>query len=64
MEERVIVTIKKDGTVKIEVNGVQGASCKDITKAITDALAGNIVQSQDKPEMYYELDGIKQNVSI
>lgn len=64
MEEQVIVRISADGKVKIEVNGVQGNACKDITKAITDALSGDIVYSEDKPEMYYELDGIKQNVTL
>jgi hypothetical protein len=64
MEEQVIVTIFKDGRVKVEVNGVVGGACKDITKAITDALSGNIVSSVDKPEMYYELDGIKTNVTL
>jgi len=62
MEQKVTVTIDKDGKVRIDVDGVQGSSCKDITGAVTKALGGTVVSSTDKPEMYYELDGIKQNV--
>lgn len=50
--------IKKDGTIISEVDGVQGPSCKDITKLFTDAL-GQIISEEEKPEMYEQVADIE-----
>lgn len=59
--KEVIVTISPDGTITIDINGMKGPACRDITKALSDAL-GIQVFAQDKPEMYHEIEGTKQYV--
>ena len=49
------VTIDKAGNVRMEVNGVKGTSCLDITKAIEEAL-GNEVEREMTAEAYEETD--------
>jgi len=63
MKEQVMVKISKDGMVSVEINGVVGPRCKDITKALEDALHANVVSSNEKPEYYMELDGVKTTVT-
>ncbi len=53
----VVVVIKKTGEVAVEVNGMQGSSCQDITRALSEAL-GTEVESQAKPEYFVELDNL------
>lgn len=62
MEEKVIVEFFLDGTVTVEVDGVKGPICKDITEAIQRRLGGTVLESQDKPEMYMEMDGLGQKI--
>lgn len=46
------IKIAKGGkAVKIDVNGVTGTACKDLTKAIEGAL-GTVAEVEDKPELY------------
>ena len=63
MQEKVVVTIHKDGTVEIDVDGVVGTACKDITNALKRRLGGVTLESRDKPQMYHEIDQLKQTVS-
>lgn len=49
--DKVTITIAPDGTPKIEVNGVKGKACKDITKTVERAL-GSVVSDKETPEMY------------
>jgi DNA-binding protein YbaB len=44
--QEVEVLIEKDGRVRIEVHGVKGMSCLEITKDLLDALGGEI-ESQE-----------------
>lgn len=62
MEEKVIVTIAKDGTVTLDLEGFNGVVCKDITAAIQKRLGGTTLESRDKPAMYNEIDALKQKV--
>lgn len=51
------ITIDKVGKVSMDVQGVTGQSCKDLTKPFENALSsGNPsdVVSVDKPELYME----------
>ena len=50
MEEKLVFTIKPDGSTKIEVYGVKGGSCKTLTKDIEEAL-GKTVSDRETPEM-------------
>lgn len=47
----------KNGEVKIEVDGVIGETCKNITKVFEERL-GTILEVNEKPE-YYEV--VEQN---
>ncbi len=51
-------TIAADGSVKTEVKGVKGGSCKDLTKQIEKAL-GAVTGSKNTPE-HYEKDNQAQ----
>jgi hypothetical protein len=48
---KIIVRISPKAEVKVEVDGMQGASCKDVTKQLEKAL-GNTVKSEEKGEFY------------
>ena len=48
---KVIITIAPDGTPTIDVQGVQGTSCKDLTRSIELAY-GEVSEEQLKPEFY------------
>lgn len=48
------VIISKDGSgVELDVEGVKGSSCEDLTKDLLEAL-GSIEKSEKKPEYYQE----------
>jgi hypothetical protein len=47
------ITISATGEVKIEVKGVQGAGCLDLTKNLENAL-GTVEDRQLKGEYYQE----------
>jgi hypothetical protein len=51
--QEVEVLIEKDGRVRIEVHGVKGMSCLEITKDLLDALGGEI-ESQELTSEAYE----------
>lgn len=51
----VIITIDKRANVEIEVQGVKGAACKDITRAVEEAL-GKVTSTEQTGE-YYEQSG-------
>ncbi|MBE0700029.1 MAG: DUF2997 domain-containing protein [Anaerolineaceae bacterium] len=41
--QEIEVTIGKDGQVQIQVRGVQGMKCLELTKELEEALGGNIL---------------------
>jgi hypothetical protein len=41
--QEIDVYIEKDGQVKIEVRGVKGLGCLDITNGLEEALGGEVV---------------------
>lgn len=54
MAGTITVKVSADGAeTSMEVNGVKGASCTDITKGLTDAI-GMITDSEKTPEYYQE----------
>lgn len=48
--QEIEVFIEKDGQVRIEVRGVKGTSCLDLTKALEAALGGQIEAREMTPE--------------
>ena len=49
--QQIIRVVIEDGTPTIHVQGVKGKSCKDITKALEQAL-GDVAESTPTAEMY------------
>ncbi|MEK6833175.1 MAG: DUF2997 domain-containing protein, partial [Nanoarchaeota archaeon] len=49
--EEIKITITNEGQVVIEVNGVKGAACKELTKNLEKVL-GDVVESKKKTEFY------------
>jgi hypothetical protein len=50
--QEVEVFIEKDGRVRVEVRGVKGLSCLDVTRALEAALGGQVQDRQMTPEAY------------
>jgi DNA-binding protein YbaB len=48
--EEIEVTIDKDGHVQIQVRGVKGMKCLEITKELEEALGGEILARIMTPE--------------
>ncbi len=48
--QEIEVFIEKDGRVRIEVRGIQGGRCLDVTKALEAALGGQIESREMTPE--------------
>ena len=44
-----VIKIKQDGQTSMEVNGMSGPSCHDVTRDLENAL-GSILESKRKPE--------------
>jgi len=50
---RIEVRVKHDGTITIDVDGVMGASCTDLTSHLISRLGG-ATETRLKPEYYAE----------
>ena len=50
--QEVEVIIEKDGQVRVEVRGVKGMSCLDVTQALEAALGGQVQDRQLTPEAH------------
>jgi hypothetical protein len=50
--QEVEVFIEKDGQVRIEVRGVKGMSCLEVTKALEAALGGQVQDRQMTAEAH------------
>lgn len=48
----ITLLIPPGGDVKIDVEGVKGQSCTDITKSIEEALGGDVTSRKKKPEFF------------
>jgi hypothetical protein len=58
---KIICRIAKDGTVTVEVDGMKGEGCHDVTRAFQLAL-GQTVEEVTKPEYYDQIDDIEAQV--
>ena len=52
---KITFKVLNDGTVDIDISGVVGASCEDISKIFQNALGGPATESNLKPEYYTEI---------
>lgn len=50
--QEIDVFIEKNGQVRVEVHGVKGMACLDVTKVLEDALGGQIEDREMTPEAY------------
>jgi len=50
--QEIDVFIEKDGQVRIEVRGVKGMACLDLTKGLEAALGGQVESREMTPEAY------------
>jgi hypothetical protein len=51
--QMIIVNIGADGEVKVEAQGIVGAGCQQVTRAIEQAL-GSTVSDRKKPEYFQQ----------
>lgn len=61
MAGRIQFRIDAKGDVHMDVEGVEDASCEQLTAAFEAELGGDIVEVQRKPEYYVELDGVENH---
>jgi hypothetical protein len=54
--QEVDVFIEKNGQVRVEVQGVKGTACLDLTKNLEDALGGQVEEREMRPEAYESAD--------
>ncbi|MEI6047126.1 MAG: DUF2997 domain-containing protein [Chloroflexota bacterium] len=59
--QEIDIYIEKDGQVRLEVRGVKGQSCLDLTKALEEALGGEVSSREMKPEAYEVNEVNRQN---
>jgi hypothetical protein len=48
--QEIVVVIDKAGNVHLEVQGVKGAGCRDMTEALEQLLGGQVVQRRHTGE--------------
>lgn len=53
--QEIEVFIDKDGQVRIEVRGVKGTQCLDLTRSLEEALGSQVVDREMRPEAYEEV---------
>jgi len=57
----ITLTFPPGGEVNIDVDGVKGKACLDITKSIQEALGGDITSQKKKGDFFKE-DSLKEKV--
>ena len=59
--QEIDVFIDNDGQVKVEVHGVKGMNCLDLTKELEAALGGEIEEREMHHEAYEEAEEFVKN---
>lgn len=54
--KEMVVDIDKDGNIVIEVNGVKGSECLNVTKELEEKL-GEVTKRDKKPDFYARIKG-------
>ena len=52
--QEIEVFIDPDGQVRVEVRGVKGTQCLDLTRSLETALGGQVLDREMRPEAYEE----------
>jgi hypothetical protein len=60
--QEIEVVIGKDGQVQIQVRGVHGMKCLDLTRELEEALGGEILSRIMTPEAMEEEQNVDQDV--
>ncbi len=55
--QEIDVFIEAGGQVKVEVRGVKGMNCLDVTKELEAALGGHVEEREMRPEAYESAQG-------
>jgi hypothetical protein len=50
--QEIEVFIDKDGQVRVEVRGVKGTQCLELTRSLEEALGGQVLVREMRPEAY------------
>jgi hypothetical protein len=58
--EEIEVIIEKDGRVRLQVRGVKGEACLDLTQALEQALGGQIEERRMTSEAYETPPDVQQ----
>jgi Protein of unknown function (DUF2997) len=58
--QEITVVIEKDGQVRVEVRGVKGGSCLDVTRGLEEALGGQVEDRQMTPEAQEVSEEVRQ----
>ena len=62
-QQTIKFNIRQDGTVTVEVMGVVGNDCENLTKRIEERL-GVVEKVEHKPEYYEQKQTTEENVSL
>ena len=62
--QEIEVVIGKDGQVQVQVRGVKGLKCLELTKELEEALGGEILARIMSPEAIEEDTDIDQNQQV
>lgn len=57
----ITLLIPPGGDVNIDVDGMKGKACTDITKSIEEALGGDVTSRKKKPE-FFDKETLKEKV--
>jgi hypothetical protein len=57
--QEIKIVIGKSGKIVLDVNGVKGSGCKDLTKKLEKAL-GSTESTRSKTEMYEQGQGVSK----
>ena len=55
MSRKIVLKIRKDGTVESEIKGVSGSACMDYIDLIKELVDGEVVQVEKTPEYYQHI---------
>jgi len=59
--QQIDVFIEKDGQVRLEVRGVKGQSCLDITRPLEEAFGGQVESREMTPEAAEAVQEVEQS---
>jgi hypothetical protein len=59
---KIELTVDTDGSIKIDVNGVRGKSCLELTKQVEEAL-GQVTSRKNKAE-YSQTSSTSQHLKV